>query len=669
MRKGKVSIKYKIIISTMLIVASIMIATSVIIYIQNAKALERQGLALTESIRIGMENALKARMTAEQILNEEMIGQATIVSLLQEKGTSYDELKELAARSGLDEFWITDEKGKTILTNMAPTVDFSFAADPQGQAYEFIDLLSGKRKEVSQPAMYRGVDGKFYKFVGVPGWSAPAIVQVGRDGQRLLDLENEVGVKPLIEQMKGDLGQQVLLTTLVEQSGNISISSDPAYTTVPPELLDTLNQSTQAQTIAIHKGTYKDTLVTYYVAPLSNGQGLVLAISNDLLTEIQTISIIAVVSGLALTFLILFFVISRVMRPVLQLRDSLLDIVQGEGDLTQRLSIESKDEIGESAQAFNLMLSQIQQMVRQIKEKSEFVACSSEELVANSDQTKTASEQIARTIHEIAEGSHHQLETIEGSSDEISKMNQQSDQVAANIQAITTSAQETSEKATKGNQAIQSAIKQIQSISGIVQELSALMDQLGERSGKIGEITQLINGIAQQTNLLALNAAIEAARAGEHGRGFAVVADEVRKLAEQSANATEQIAELISGVQLETHTAMKSMDSVTKEVDLGIHIMNTAEGSFDEIRQSFQTVTDQILHISSAVLEMTAGLQRVEASIKQIVHVAEETAAGTQSVSASAEEQLASMEEVAAASDGLTRVAEELKLLTDQFKV
>lgn len=669
MNNSKLGLTHKVVILTMLIVAIVMTSTTGVIYFQNAEALERQGMALTESVRIGMENALTARATAEEILDQEMLGQAHIISLLHAKGTSYEELKQLAERSGLDEFWITDEKGKTILTNMAPAVDFSFGDDPEGQAYEFMSLLSGKSEEVSQPAMIRDVDGKFYKFVGVSGWDRSAIVQVGRDGQRLAQLENEVGVQPLIEQMTGHLGQQILLTALVDEAGSITASSDPQYTIISSELLNKMNEVGQAQAIASLQGKYNNESVTYYMTSLSNGQKMILAVSQELLTTTRNISLIAQGAGLVFSFLILYVLISRVVKPVKQIRDSLLDISQGEGDLTKRIDVTTKDEIGQSAHAFNLMLSHIQQMVRQIKQQSDAVVHSSAALVAVSDQSKVASEQIAQTMQDIAEGSHQQLTMVEHNSTVIVNMNEQSNQVVVDIQSITASADETSEKAAKGNEAIQSAIGQVQSIGTIVHQLSALMNQLGDRSSKIGEITQLISGISQQTNLLALNAAIEAARAGEHGRGFAVVAGEVRKLAEQSSQATEQITELISGIQAETQTAIESMNIVTKEVDEGVDIMETAEAAFYEIRQSFDNVSLQIQNASAAFLDMTTGIHQLQASMKGIVEVAEHAASGTENVSAAAQEQLASMEEVTASSEALTEIAGQLKQLTDQFKV
>lgn len=668
MKRIRLGLTHKVILLTMLIITVVLTSTTSVIYVQNAKALERQGLALTEAVRVGMENAVTARQTAEVILDKEMIGQSHIISLLHSKGTSYDELKQLAEVSGLDEFWITDDKGQTILTNMSPTIDFNFGDDPEGQAYEFMDILSGKTKEVSQEAMIRDVDGKLYKFVGVAGWNEPAIVQVGRDGQMLLQLEEQVGVQPLIEQMSGQLGQEILLTMLVNKSGDIVASSDASYDVVPQELLEKIDETKATQAISSLKGKYNKEQVTYYATSLSNGQAMVLAISSELLTNTETISIIAVIGGLLVSFLIIYVVIGRAVRPVQQIRNSLIDISEGEGDLTKRVEINSKDEIGQSAQAFNQMISRIQQLVKQIKQQSDFVVDSSGALATISDQSKNASEQIAQSMQNIADGSHQQLIMVEHNSQVLAKMNQQSGQISLDMQSINGAASETVEKADQGNVAIQVAIGQVQSISSIVQSLAQSLNQLGEHSSKIGEITQLISGISQQTNLLALNAAIEAARAGEHGKGFAVVAGEVRKLAEQSSGATEQINELINGIQVEMESAIGSMTEVTREVDEGIDRMGTAGSSFHNIHQLLSGVSQQINHASTAFLELVEGIHQLEASMKGIVEVAEQAASGTQNVSAAAQQQLASMQEVSASSEALTQVADQLKKLTDQFK-
>lgn len=668
MKRIRLGLTHKVILLTMLIITVVLTSTTSVIYVQNAKALERQGLALTEAVRVGMENAVTARQTAEVILDKEMIGQSYIISLLHSKGTSYDELKQLAEVSGLDEFWITDDKGQTILTNMSPTVDFNFGDDPEGQAYEFMDILSGKTKEVSQEAMIRDVDGKLYKFVGVAGWNEPAIVQVGRDGQMLLQLEEQVGVHPLIEQMSGQLGQEILLTMLVNESGDIVASSDASYEVVPPELLEKIDETKATQAISSLKGKYNKERVTYYATSLSNGQAMVLAISSELLTNTETISIIAVIGGLLVSFLIIYVVIGRAVRPVQQIRNSLIDISEGEGDLTKRVEINSMDEIGQSAQAFNQMISRIQQLVKQIKQQSDHVVDSSGALAMISDQSKIASEQIAQSMQSIADGSHQQLIMVEHNSQVLAKMNQQSGQISMDMQSINGAASETVEKADQGNVAIQVAIGQVQSISSIVQNLAQSLNQLGEHSSKIGEITGIISGISQQTNLLALNAAIEAARAGEHGKGFAVVASEVRKLAEQSSGATEQINELVNGIQVEMEAAIGSMSEVTREVDAGIDRMGTAGSSFHNIHQSLSGVSQQINHASTAFLELVEGIHQLEASMKGIVEVAEQAASGTQNVSAAAQQQLASMQEVSASSEALTQVADQLKKLTDQFK-
>lgn len=169
--------------------------------------------------------------------------------------------------------------------------------------------------------------------------------------------------------------------------------------------------------------------------------------------------------------------------------------------------------------------------------------------------------------------------------------------------------------------------------------------------------------------MLSLNAAIEAARAGEHGRGFAVVAGEVKKLAEQSSKSAEQIATLIHDIQGEIGKAQESMQSATKEVHVGMVVVQTAGGLFSEIERYVDEVGSQVQEVTVAAQQISAGATQVVQAIEGIAEVAQTTASGTENVSAAAEEQLASMEEISSSSAALTHMAGELQVLVDKFKL
>jgi methyl-accepting chemotaxis protein len=192
---------------------------------------------------------------------------------------------------------------------------------------------------------------------------------------------------------------------------------------------------------------------------------------------------------------------------------------------------------------------------------------------------------------------------------------------------------------------------------------------LGERSVQIGQIVDTISGIAGQTNLLALNAAIEAARAGEQGRGFAVVADEVRKLAEQSQDATKQIADLIQEIQGETDKAVVAMNQGTHEVKVGTEVVSVAGQAFGEITLLITQVSDQIQDISAAIQQVTSGSQLIVSSVQDIDGISKKVAEEAETVSAATEEQSASMEEIAASSQSLAKMARDLEAAVSKFTV
>ena len=339
------------------------------------------------------------------------------------------------------------------------------------------------------------------------------------------------------------------------------------------------------------------------------------------------------------------------------------------GDLTEELSLNTKDEMKNIEVANNQMIHGLRSLISQINISSEYLTASSEELKSSAEQTGTATEQVAKNIQEIATGSTMQMESIEIISAKITELATGIHGIVSSGDRMNANMNETSERAKTGEENINKAINQIQVINATFENLTKTVNTLSERSNDINQFVKVITDIANQTNLLALNAAIEAARAGEHGKGFAIVADEVRKLAEQSSQSANQITELITSMQEETKNTVHSMDFARKEVTEGMDIVHLAGGSFRIIGQSVSDMTTQMEEISTAVHNMSFITDEVVKSITFILEVAESSTAGTQMVSAATEEQLASMEEVMASAVTLSKMAEELYALVKKFKL
>ncbi|WP_018130546.1 methyl-accepting chemotaxis protein [Effusibacillus pohliae] len=396
-------------------------------------------------------------------------------------------------------------------------------------------------------------------------------------------------------------------------------------------------------------GTWYVKEVNQEAAPIFNRMLLVVAIST------------------LIGALLVYLIIRSVTQPLKKLIEASDRISQG--DLTRRIEVRSKDELGQLGESFNKMADSLRSVLTEVGETAIQLAASSEELTASAEQTSKATEQIASTIQEVALGTEQQVHHVKESAKAVNEMSAGVRQIATNAQNVSATAMRASEISAEGGQAIQTAVRQMNSIHLTVNGLAQSVKELGNRSQEIGKIVEVITGIAEQTNLLALNAAIEAARAGEHGRGFAVVADEVRKLAEQSAQSAQQIGELIQTIQAETDKAVQSMETATQAVAAGIGVVDQAGRSFDEIQRAVNEVAEQIQEGSAAAQQISAGTGQVVQAIETISEVTETTAAGTQNVSAAAEEQLASMQEITASAATLAKMAEELQSLVQTFKV
>lgn len=354
-------------------------------------------------------------------------------------------------------------------------------------------------------------------------------------------------------------------------------------------------------------------------------------------------------------------------RPIKAIADSAQKVAGG--DLTEYIKIARNDEIGVLAKAFNEMIDELKVLVRKVIEESQQVAASSEELTAGAEQSALAAGQVAESVEEMTHSVRLQTDATGSAAAVIEELSGSAQEISANTNHVAQRAHEAAQQANEGIKLIDNAIQQIDRINSTVSNSAEIVQRLGERSKEVDLIVETISGIAEQTNLLALNAAIEAARAGEQGRGFSVVSEEVRKLAEQSQDATKQIAEIITLIQKETLLAVEAMKVGTNEVKEGIVVVENAGNTFHAIAGLVNNVSDQVLDISNAVEQMAQGNQDVVASISSIDKMGTNVADEAQSISAATQQQLASMEEISSSSQTLAKMAEDLQAAVSQFRV
>ncbi|AZV44936.1 chemotaxis protein [Peribacillus asahii] len=617
-----ISIKWKILLPIILSLIVVFGGFSFFLTKQVEQSLTQKGEAIVSTIQLNIEDSIISREKAESILDQEMIGQAVMTASLFEKGTSYEELVELSEKSGIDEFWITDQHGNTILTNMAKKVDFNFSSDPNGQAYEFMKLISGEESVVTQKATERSVDGKLYKFVGVTGWNDERIVQVGRDGATLQELDQQIGIPPMIASLKDELSDTVKYAAILSKSGEVIVSTN-----------EKLSLDSNIETNKQWNGEVNNQRVMYFSKSLSNGQLLVVGLSNEVMDTVQLYTMLAALISIILVILAIYFVVRKLLKPLEMMTKSLEEISHGEGDLTMRLDVHRKDEIGQLASAFNQTLSQIQEIIIGVKQTAANVLDSSSSLSTLTEETAKQTHLVSESVEQIEQGAATQsamtdecVHTTTG--------------LALNIQQVTEVSSElfkqserTKEAAETGYRVINDAVNQMKTIDESVHILSETIGMIQSNTVEINSFLSTISAISEQTNLLALNAAIEAARAGEHGRGFSIVAEEVRKLAEHTNTATEQIQALIGRMQHEVERSANHMHISSDYVDTGKEITEEAGQSFLHVLKEISGITEKLQSITQATEEVSAGTEEMNAAIETIAGASHEAQHHIQSIS------------------------------------
>ena len=373
--------------------------------------------------------------------------------------------------------------------------------------------------------------------------------------------------------------------------------------------------------------------------------------------------IVAIIFILTYALLTFYFSIQTQVKSIQHVTQQLAS-----GNLTGYIPITSKDEFASISTSLNNMIQEMNTVITNSKATAESVDFSSKELFVITEETTKATNHISESVENVSEIIEEQLRQAQTNVKLMDDAAQQLEAIAQAHVHVLEASDATLHEVEDGSQNFDNLMTQMSVIAQSVTATSNVIDQLNGRSKEIGQILDAIVAIAEQTNLLSLNAAIEAARAGEHGKGFAVVADEVRKLADESSRFTEQIRQIVHGIQQDTANSVKSMQSVTDETVAGTTLIHTTKDSLTLIFERTKEVSSEIHSVIESVEIVAKEMKQLDDSIHQEADQAEVSEDHIQTIVAATEQQLAAMEEVTASAQILSDKALQLKNTMESFK-
>ena len=311
------------------------------------------------------------------------------------------------------------------------------------------------------------------------------------------------------------------------------------------------------------------------------------------------------------------------------------------GDLSEDLKVERADELGQLQKSMQRMTLSLRELISHIRDGVTQIASAAEQLSAVTGQTsagvnnqKVETDQVATAMNEMAA-------TVQ--------------EVARNAEQASEAASSADRLSREGEVAVNDAVEQMDRLATEVGRSNEAVGRLKQESDKIGSVLDVIKSVAEQTNLLALNAAIEAARAGDAGRGFAVVADEVRGLAQRTQKSTEEIEELIAGLQSGTQQAASLMDTSRSLTESTVELTRRAGRRLGTIAQAVSTIQQMNQQIAAAAEQQGAVAEEINRSVINVRDISEQTASAS--------------EETAASSVELARLGNELQSMVSRFRV
>ena len=389
-------------------------------------------------------------------------------------------------------------------------------------------------------------------------------------------------------------------------------------------------------------------------------------------TSIATSTVKGSIFAMVLCLIAAIFVTRKIVAPIISATDTVekLGNLDFSGDVSSdKKMLNRKDEVGVMLRSITELKNIIVKVMAEIRAYSESLGEAAEALKNSANESSTAAGQVETAITGIADGASSQAQETQSATENVIVMGKMIEQASTEVEQLGDNAADM-HKASENAMSILAELEKInQKTMEAIHIIGEQTQKTNESAAKIKVATDMISEIAEETTLLSLNASIEAARAGEQGRGFAVVANQIQKLAEQSADATTQITEVISELVNDAQESVQTMDEVKEVMNQQSENVSQTEKAFKNVEKGIAESIESVEKITDKTRKLDEARAGVVDVVQSLSAIAEENAASAEETSASASEVGSIMEDVSQNANMLDEIAVKLNENVKRFKI